>query len=110
MVRTVHENDPDAASAGEYEERIDVFRLGRKMQEWSEQDPVGARLVDEARDKLQQAINVWLRSDDPASQEVREAHFRARVATEFLSVIESAIDDGRKAETLLSEQEASGRS
>lgn len=106
--RSVHEHDPDIGQESEGEGLIDAFKLGRVMQEFADTNEAGAYLVAEANTKLQEAINLWLREDDPGSEAARGAHFRARVAIELLTVIESAVTSGRKAEVALSEMEASG--
>lgn len=64
--------------------------------------------MEKATAELQGAINTWLTSDDPRSQEAIEAHFRAVVAVKMLNNIEDAIQSGREAEAALGEMEASG--
>lgn len=108
MPRGVHEFDPEPGSpeyvAKEYQ---DAFRLGRELETFCNQHPVGEYLVARANQELQDGINAMLREDDLTTQTARSAHFKARVAMGVLAMIDDAVKSGREAEAVIAEHEAS---
>lgn len=79
---------------------IKLVNRSEALQRWLEK-PEGEGLQDQVNIKLNEAMKVWLHSDDPCSLEVRRAHFEARVAIGTLEMVESVLKAGPEARRLV---------
>lgn len=83
---------------------LELVNIGIDMKRFLS-TPAGKRVWQNAEMKLGDAIREWLTSADPATAQVRAAHFNARVAIQVLQEFKDAIDSGREAVQQLSQKE-----
>lgn len=91
---------------------LEVINVGLDMQRFLA-TPAGREVWTTNERKLSDSIVTWLSTTDPASAEVKSAHFNARVAIEVLKTFQEAIDAGRETRLQMhmrqgDEQEAEG--
>jgi phage gp37-like protein len=85
---------------GDEADQIEILKAGLELEQF-EKSPAGQRLAQKQLDEINDALNVWLGSDDPRSEAVVAAHFRARVAVEVLNRLREVVTEGDEAKTVI---------
>lgn len=104
--RAIEHNDEDLAPMEALLKRqmqanqglIDLVHKSEALDRWMRSDE-GKALQQEINGQLDEATAVWLTSDDPTSDEVRKAHFQARVCVGMAALIAKILKAGPEART-----------
>lgn len=79
---------------------IKLVRFSEGMGRWLDSDE-GKGLQNLVEKDLSEAMRVWLTATDPGSEACRTAHLQARIAVEVIKKIESVLNAGPEAATLV---------
>lgn len=88
--------------------RLEIAVLGRDVERFIEEDPIGQYLVRQAQIDLEEAKSALLTVEATNADEIRRIQFKAHVAEAVRGYLGAAIQNGRDAQMLIQQERDNG--